>query len=774
MEGTLCSLCAGLDVYGAVECLLSREGAYSDDSVCLESPWHGTLAAVDASSASCGLCSIVMKGWQASREVVVEQATRDAMFDPLDPPQGLDAPVRQITEYRNSPVSLEIVRRARRVDDGRRNQSSLFLRAQCCGPATRTSFDVLDPVTVELRIMREKPDAVAEDPASGSANRVSTAQIDLNTDLLVPEDPLSQTSLDTVCGWLKTCVNHHGTACIPSAAPKGWLPTRLLEIGPGGHSIFLRETQAMKLAADVRYVALSHCWGQGRTPFTTTRQTMPSRMAGIDVGVLPQTFQDSVGLTNSLGLQYLWIDSLCIIQDDAGDWAKEAAQMANVYRYAHLVLNAANSDADAAGFLSPRHAQDTVRLPPATPGRRHLCLQLCPPESRRWIDPAGPDNLNWEPISRRAWCLQERCLPMRSLQYGSHQAFWECEMMRASEDGDAITQEKGHLKRLCETANIADSVFARPDRDPSSEREQKVNWGDWHRMVEDYTARHITAHTDRLPALSGLAQAVVRESGGEYLAGLWKSGLIEGLLWHKAQPGRDITPTPEYVAPSWSWASVIGPLQFPIYTWYTQRAFWKAKMADFEPLAEYVRHSTVNRDADPYGRLAEGYLVLKAPLLPVLSVRRRQGQAPALRSLFGQAPARSEVADAVVKLATPSGNVWVEGGFDDTRRGADHPENLVVVFLARLPHVLDDGFVEHRFGLILRPVRGEAALYRRVGFVDGVLLSKSFFDAVRGRGEYSIIGYRRPFARGDLDEDKRDNDLAADPLMLDKTDVRIC
>lgn len=290
-------------------------------------------------------------------------------------------------------------------------------------------------------------------------------------------------------------------------------------------------------------------------------------------------------------------------------------------------------------------------------------------------------------------------------------------------------------------------------------------------MIEDYTARSITKHTDRLPALSGLAQAVVQETKGVYLAGLWKTGLLEGLLWCKARGGQALTKTPEYVAPSWSWASVVGPVKFPVYSWYTQRAHWKATMADFERLADYVGHEMVKRDHDEYGRLQGGALVLQAPLLPVLASRQRQSAAPMLHSLFGQAPVRSGITDVVFEMKTSSGNIWIEGCFDDPET-AVNPAELFVVFLTRLPHVLEEGFVEHRFGLLLQRL-GNDTKYTRVGFVDGTILEKPFLNVVRGRGMFSIVGYPRPHEKGDIDEVTRHNDLASDPLMLVKTEITL-
>ncbi|KAK4240137.1 a97f8ef6-a9b0-4f8b-8fdf-2c72f37eda9e [Achaetomium macrosporum] len=785
MEGTLCSFCAGLgpDICRALERLSSVNGPPRNkkDDIWLKSPmspWHKTLAAVDASSSSCGLCKIIMKGWQWAREDGVEQALRDAMFDPQAPPPWLKDPINRIPAYRDSPRIALRIRRLPRVEDGRKNKYSYFLSVRC-SPYARASSDVLEPVTTELRIAWAKPDPVingneCDENHTSDAVHVEPADIGLHVDLLVHAHPLSPQSLNVARGWLETCVNSHGSACSPPLAAEGRLPTRLLEIVPDSGTIYLRETQALRPLEDARYVALSHCWGQGGTPFTTTRQTLALRLGGIQVSALPQTFRDAVTLVGRLGLRYLWIDSLCIIQDDADDWAREAARMADIYRNAHLVVNAANSDADSKAFLSPRNIPDTVRLAPTSPEGQRLCLQLLPPEGRRWTDPSGPDHLGGEPVSSRAWCLQERYLPVRALQYGSYQAFWECERMRASEDGDAVAQPGSHLKRLCDTGAITDSVFARLDRSPSGERVQRVNWADWYRMVEDYTARSITKHTDRLPALSGLAQAVTRETSAEYFAGLWESGLIEGLLWCRAQPKQVLTATPNYVAPSWSWASVVGPVQFPIYTWYTKRAYWKRDMSDFEHLADYLGYSTVNKDLGPRGEVEAGYLSLKAPMLPVASIRGRQDQDPVLHSLFGQAPSRSEVADIVVKMKTlGSRSIWVEGGLDNPAITIGTTK-LSVVFLTRLPHVLEEGFIEHRFGLILQRLDGTEH-YKRVGFIDGVVLTKSFLNEIRGRGEFSIVGFARPFEEGDIDkEDLRPNDLADDPFKIPAVELKIC
>ncbi|KAK7416186.1 hypothetical protein QQX98_005383 [Neonectria punicea] len=191
------------------------------------------------------------------------------------------------------------------------------------------------------------------------------------------------------------------------------------------------------------------------TPFITTKPNFRDRLDGIDVKEMPQTFRDAVKVTRSLGLRHLWIDSLCIIQKDLEDWQIESAKMADVYRDAYLVLGAATGVSDASGFLRPRKLQDTVKFEP------NLYLYLLPPPSRRWTfnNTNAIDPLAAEPLSGRAWCLQKRCLPRRSLQYGSHQIFWECECIRASEDGDIVTRKDDYLKSLSYSGTVEESAF---------------------------------------------------------------------------------------------------------------------------------------------------------------------------------------------------------------------------------------------------------------------------------------------------------------------------
>ncbi|KAF7545221.1 hypothetical protein G7Z17_g9342 [Cylindrodendrum hubeiense] len=698
----LCGPCARLDVLGVVTRPASLSGPDEKWPLPQESPWHKTLDAVFKSAASCSFCALVIKGWKEAREVVVGEGMESGDFNPQTPPEDLLFDIMDMKAYSQGTMALEVGHWDADVVDSRQICDAFFLSVKC-HTTSSTSWDAHDPLVADFRLTFD-PDLVPGPEAHHHLHE------------LPARDSLNPRSIAVANHWLETCVKTHGESCGTSSW--GNMPTRVLEISSDTNMIYLRVSSDIE-PDDGRYVALSHCWGKTDTPFITTRSNFESRMAGINLDEMPKTFQDAFIIARHLGLRYLWIDSLCIVQQDLEDWQIESAKMATVYRDAYLVLGAAGGLSDASGFLGPRNFKDTIKFQPGHSVPLHL--QLLPPKTRRWTFRGrhASDPLAAEPISRRAWCLQERYLPKRSLQYGSQQMFWECEKIRASEDGDAIYQKGDYLKALWHTAITKESVFHREDREAFPEK-GRIKWIDWYQMVEDYTSRNITASTDKLPALTGLASAIADKiSEGEYMAGLWRSGLIEGLTWCRKAPGQAFGKPDEYVAPSWSWASVQGVVQFPIYNWHLTRAPWKSRMADFEALTQYVSHTADLKDKDMYGRLEGGSLCIKAPLLPVVSIRPRSSKIPGVEYLFGQPPNLSDVADKVVELQLAQGQrILIDGGFDFPID--ENHLDLAVVFLTRLPHLFEDGFVEHRFGLLVEKL--DNGSYRRVGFVDGSLL----------------------------------------------------
>ena len=128
--------------------------------------------------------------------------------------------------------------------------------------------------------------------------------------------------LEASRAWLEECVGTHESCKVSSIPAKGFLPKRLLKLLADGETARLVRTG--KLAAgSVRYTALSHCWGVD--PFITlTKKTCETLEVAIPYADLPKNFQDAISYTRTMGIEYLWIDSLCIIQDSEEDWLRES------------------------------------------------------------------------------------------------------------------------------------------------------------------------------------------------------------------------------------------------------------------------------------------------------------------------------------------------------------------------------------------------------------------------------------------------------------------
>jgi hypothetical protein len=426
--------------------------------------------------------------------------------------------------------------------------------------------------------------------------------------------------------------------------------------------------------------------------------------------------------------------------------------MASVYRDAYIVIGASNAKSDSEGFLRQR----TIEA--ATIGE-DLQGSLLPPGIQGLS--ATSDPLKSEPLNLRAWTLQERYLPRRMISYGKDQVFWECSEMVASEDGDCFPRDGDRLDLVAKTAATDISICMISGRSPGQTAD--TNYFDWYETIKEYSRRHITKPADRLPALAGLAKALAERSGDEYFAGVWKKGLIEGLLWCRAGEDHLLT-RPAYRAPSWSWASVDGFINFTAYHFY-DRCQWKNMMANFEFTATYIDSSIEPTGQSQYGGVKSGWIRLKAPLFPITSAKswnRVNYDSP----LVMMDPLRSSVCDKVfeteIKYNGKREKVWLDGGFD-VNNANQSEKGLFVLFLARLP---DPGssselYLDIRFGLILEAL-GSNDEYRRVGIIDGTVKIHKMHIASKLQGKLYLEPYLRKVKEMDGDEEIP-NVLGPDP-----------
>lgn len=209
--------------------------------------------------------------------------------------------------------------------------------------------------------------------------------------------------------WRRVCDqthNHDFTADVV-------LPTRVLDVGQGDNPrIRLRDGASV---GPGRYVALSHCWGEGPN-FSLFRSNMDQFQQNIDFDQLPRCFQDAVAVTRVFGVRYLWIDSLCIIQGNDPDWEREAGRMEQVFSSAYCTIAATSASSSAEGFLVNREPRPFASVNNPSGGTTYVCESV-----DNFHQDVEEGNLN-----KRGWVLQERALSRRSVHFTATQVYWEC------------------------------------------------------------------------------------------------------------------------------------------------------------------------------------------------------------------------------------------------------------------------------------------------------------------------------------------------------------
>lgn len=365
----------------------------------------------------------------------------------------------------------------------------------------------------------------------------------------LPQSTKVAETLSLARKWIATCIGEH-QRCNTNSQKTGWYPTRLLDCGTAEAPETCRLVETSDTVVDGPYMTLSHCWGHTDCLKLTT-ENRAEFLDQIPLSLLPQLYQNAVDVTKNLGVRYLWIDSLCIIQREhkSNDWRAEVAVMDKIYSNSFCNI----SPTDAA---DSHHSMFCARDPDL------LYPQVANISADGNISPYIVRAAFWEAevskarLNTRAWVIQERLLSPRVLHFGRHQMLWECQERDACEvypDGLPVAFDRlsGRLKDLASSHDAAadgtdDSVVAyRP----------------WARIVSAYTACGLTFPEDKLVALSGVAKVMANILRDDYVAGMWRRYLERELLWSVSPHRRgNTTQSTIYRAPSWSWAAVEGEI----------------------------------------------------------------------------------------------------------------------------------------------------------------------------------------------------------------------
>ncbi|KAI1178861.1 heterokaryon incompatibility protein-domain-containing protein [Nemania sp. FL0916] len=486
----------------------------------------------------------------------------------------------------------------------------------------------------------------------------------------IDPQPFAPSTLSEIKKQIRECKRRHKH----SRARKKYVPDRLVDLGPASNqldAVLLDDTSGVRAP----YIALSHCWG-GTIPYRTLRSNKEELCRCIDYFELSENFQDAFTVARRLSYRYIWIDSFCIIQDDKQDWLQQATKMADVYSGAELTISAARSPSFDDGFLG--HRETDIELP---------FSDRLPPGTKVYVRDGDAlesvhQGINRQPsyhapLFQRAWAFQERLLSQRIIHFLKTEIVFECEESLWCECGE---------KDSYEDSNYDKEVYRSST---------------WEELVEQYVSRNLTYPMDTLPAISAIARDYGMKGG--YIAGLTHEAFFSNLLWQVKAP-RDLSgelttvPPPrrpdEYIAPSFSWASIIARVE-----WVKGQSSYQS-VCTLEDFA-----TTLENPDDPYGRVLSGHITLRGPAMDVkmrYTPRIYQGQ---LTGRF------HPVADA----SEPKRDIWaVLDILDDPRPG----EELKLITV----HEETNWYFRNN-GLVLRPSkRGQG--YERVGcFWD---TSKSF------------------------------------------------
>ncbi|KAF8228989.1 HET-domain-containing protein [Tricholoma matsutake] len=488
---------------------------------------------------------------------------------------------------------------SKKIKSGRPGSQSLHFILRVTPPGSKQRGSFQEEFNVELYIPPGAPPSPW--PGIGRAGEV-------------PTNPSGEECARIIQPWLQACGQYHKICQAAYRTPNqaSLLPKRVLDLA--NNAVRLIETGG-QIAS---YIALSHSWGKQQL-LVTTRETYAARMRGIDL-------QNAISITRGLGIRYIWIDSLCIIQCDKLDWEQQSAVMANIYAGCYLNLATTRSSGGFEGCLGPRwtstnslawadesdkDSKNVSRI------RKHEILRLALESSHeslqtpRWIQ----QHVDTAPLLQRGWVYQERFLSPRTLVWVSVDGL--------TPGGDGWGASKDRIGNLGALRN-----------------DMKALHGLWRTIIEDYSLLDLTYETDRLAALSGLASRFKEyfPRNDHYLAGLWESDLGRDLLWECGGANLTKGPNRQRTAqgPSWSWASLAwGGVDGSDMDWEKES---KPKLVSWGETVTHVQdprfrilEASVQVDGvNPYGSVTSGRIVVRgatvAVVMPDSSKRQTTGR----------------------------------------------------------------------------------------------------------------------------------------------------
>ncbi|KAF1966850.1 HET-domain-containing protein, partial [Bimuria novae-zelandiae CBS 107.79] len=359
--------------------------------------------------------------------------------------------------------------------------------------------------------------------------------------------------------WTQECNENHPNC--QERADKGFLPTRLLDVTRNEDRVYLVQSNTH----DIRkpYATLSYSWG--RVEFTRLQVDVLRSFVqeGIPVSDVPKSIQEAIAATRMIGLQYIWIDSLCIIQDSPEDWSIEASLMLQVYRNSFVNFAATDTAGADGGMFRKRNPRALFDAEcQGQPNSRifgNAIWRIVP--KALWGEHVLSASLN-----TRGWVFQERLLSPRLLHFTKDQVFWDCATMSACETFpgglpqplDTGSNDRYWRWKLQDSSNL--NFFLPTVVDQSLEQF-------WRNAIRTYSVCRLTVRQDKLIAIWGIVRFLIGALRERYADGMWERNLEEQLAWYvvgtQQGDGRASERPSGVDIPTWSWASVDGEIVLP-------------------------------------------------------------------------------------------------------------------------------------------------------------------------------------------------------------------
>ncbi|KAF4921791.1 hypothetical protein CGCVW01_v005735 [Colletotrichum viniferum] len=484
----------------------------------------------------------------------------------------------------------------------------------------------------------------------------------------------SQLSYRRVKQWMHECQRTHSKC---SSRSNTFVPTRLLHVSGTPQNPTIKLTITPPVAP---YATLSYCWG-GDQEAKTLKSNFASYQDHIDFSILPATIQDAAIVTVQIGLSYLWVDAMCIIQDDENDKMKEIAKMHAIYRSSRITIAPSEAATSKTGFLRPRDMWRPIKMKARFDENVFSDVLLIP---------EGSSCRSIAPLFRRGWTLQETLLSTRVLVYGLRELTFLCLEGIRSECGSHLTVEEINW-----AFHPGSKIHVNMEHPQS-----------WNYLIASYSERFLTVEGDKLLGIAALAEEYGRSKRVDgYFAGLWRDSFLEQALWTTASYTGSPKHSKGYIAPSWSWASVTGEITGFGASFNMPLAWLPETMPDNITCELIDVQTTLTTPENSFGMVSDGYMLIRGNMRRVIW-NREHGRGSAWNGIGCLASNTTESLEEREKV------------FRDPRMAfrIDHQqdwleEDLVLLWSLEICKT-DDG---RGYALLLKEVEAKAGVFRRVG-----------------------------------------------------------